>query len=184
MDLYQNAIVVLFQAAAFSEFDERLEAEIMEVLSNESHHLDLVKCMNITSLQNIQDTFELYEAYLGTARLIYPTRNIFDLYDLHFAEKLKKLTDDGGHKITKYIYSLQPIRQEPNYNILLETLAAYLLDADKNLQRTAAILGVHKNTVRYRMNQIRACYACDIAQNPLGAELYEAVALQRLLVND
>ena len=184
VDLYQNAIVVLFQAAAFSEFDERLEAEIMEVLSNESHHLDLVKCMNITSLQNIQDTFELYEAYLGTARLIYPTRNIFDLYDLHFAEKLKKLTDDGGHKIAKYIYFLQPIRQEPNYNILLETLAAYLLDADKNLQRTAAILGVHKNTVRYRMNQIRACYACDIAQNPLGAELYEAVALQRLLVND
>ena len=51
-------------------------------------------------------------------------------------------------------------------------------------RNTAAILGVHKNTVRYRMNQIRACYACDIAQNPLGAELYEAVALQRLLVND
>ena len=98
MDLYQNAIVVLFQAAAFSEFDERLEAEIMEVLSNESHHLDLVKCMNITSLQNIQDTFELYEAYLGTARLIYPTRNIFDLYVLHFAEKLKKCTKNERRK--------------------------------------------------------------------------------------
>ena len=63
-------------------------------------------------------------------------------------------------------------------------LAAYLLDAGENLQRTAEVLGVHKNTVRYRLNQIRASYACEISQMPLVAELYEAVALQRLLSNN
>lgn len=86
--------------------------------------------------------------------------------------------------IKEHMYSLQPIRQEANYSILLETLAAYLLDAGENLQRTAEVLGVHKNTVRYRLNQIRASYACEISQMPLVAELYEAVALQRLLSNN
>ena len=127
--------------------------------------------------------YELYEAYFDTVRMIYPTRSTFDLYDLSFAEKIKKLADDG-YTVARHMYSLQPIRQEANYSILLETLAAYLLDAGENLQRTAEVLGVHKNTVRYRLNQIRASYACEISQMPLVAELYEAVALQRLLSNN
>lgn len=90
----------------------------------------------------------------------------------------------GEITAAQLMYSLQPIRQEANYSILLETLAAYLLDAGENLQRTAEVLGVHKNTVRYRLNQIRASYACEISQMPLVAELYEAVALQRLLSNN
>lgn len=182
VDLYQNSIIILFQAAAFSELDETMEAELIKSLSNEGSHLALIKCMSIASIQNIQDMYELYEAYFDAVRLIYPTRNTFDLYDLNFAEKIKKLAD-SGYEAAKHMYSLQPIRQEPNYSILLETLAAYLLDAGENLQKTAEILGVHKNTVRYRMSQIRTCYASEISQMPLVAELYEAVALQRLLHN-
>lgn len=183
VDLYQNSIIVLFQAAAFSELDETMEEELMKDLLDEGLHLALTKCMSITSIQNIQNMYELYEAYFDTVRMIYPTRSTFDLYDLSFAEKIKKLADDG-YKVARHMYSLQPIRQEANYSILLETLAAYLLDAGENLQRTAEVLGVHKNTVRYRLNQIRASYACEISQMPLVAELYEAVALQRLLSNN
>lgn len=155
----------------------------MQELLDEGLHLALTKCMSITSIQNIQNMYELYEAYFDTVRMIYPTRSTFDLYDLSFAEKIKKLADDG-YTVARHMYSLQPIRQEANYSILLETLAAYLLDAGENLQRTAEVLGVHKNTVRYRLNQIRASYACEISQMPLVAELYEAVALQRLLSNN
>lgn len=183
VDLYQNSIIVLFQAAAFSELDETMEEELMKDLLDEGLHLALTKCMSITSIQNIQNMYELYEAYFDTVRMIYPTRSTFDLYDLSFAEKIKKLADDG-YKVARHMYSLQPIRQEANYSILLETLAVYLLDAGENLQRTAEVLGVHKNTVRYRLNQIRASYACEISQMPLVAELYEAVALQRLLSNN
>ena len=108
---------------------------------------------------------------------------MFDLYDLHFAERLKGMTDQEGPALSQKMFALQPIRQCGNHSTLLETLAVYLLDADKNLQRASEILNVHKNTVRYRITQIRDSYTCDITQMPLASELYEEVALQRLLHN-
>lgn len=95
VDLYQNSIVVLFQAAAFSELDETMEDELMKDLLDEGLHLALTKCMSITSIQNIQNMYELYEAYFDTVRMIYPTRSTFDLYDLSFAEKIKSLRMTG-----------------------------------------------------------------------------------------
>lgn len=179
-DLYQSSVIILFQSAAYAEFDEELEGELVQQLSTGGYSLNLIKCTNISSIQNIQDAYQLIETYFDTAQLIYPTKSVFDLYDLHFAERLKGLAD-SGQTLPRQMYALQPICQNTNYSMLLETLAAYLLDADQNLTRAARILNLHKNTVRYRMKQIRDNYSCDITRMPLASELYEAVALQRLL---
>lgn len=180
VDIYQNSVIALFQSAAFAELDETMEEEFMRDMANADLHPILIKCVGIASAQSISHAYELYDFYFDTVRTIYPLREIFDIYDLSFAGKIKKL---AGHEqqSAQHTYALQPILREPNGAILLETLAVYLLDAGRNLQRASGILGIHKNTVRYRMNQIRAVYGCDISQMPLAAELYEATALRRLL---
>jgi len=179
-DLYHDFIIVLFQGAAFAEFDEALEAELVNRLAAGEHHLRLIKCMNIASVQSIQEAYHLIESYFNTVQLIYPNRQVFDLYDLHFAERLKTLVDEGGAHIAGQMYALQPLRKHANHRVLMETLTVYLLDADENLIQTAEILGLHKNTVRYRLKQIRDSYDRDITGMPLASELYKAVALQRL----
>lgn len=180
VDIYQNSVIALFQSAAFAELDETMEVEFMRDMANADLHPILIKCTGIASAQSISHAYELYDFYFDTVRTIYPLREIFDIYDLSFAGKIKKL---AGHEqqSAQHTYALQPILREPNGAILLETLAVYLLDAGRNLQRASGILGIHKNTVRYRMNQIRTVYGCDISQMPLAAELYEATALRRLL---
>lgn len=178
-----NSIIILFSAAAFAELDVELETELMGSLTAGGYRLNLIKCPNIASAQSLRDDYQLIESYFDAAQLIYPERSAFDLYDLHFAERLKSMTDQEGPALSQKLFALHPIRQCGNYSTLLETLAVYLLDADKNLQRASEILNVHKNTVRYRIKQIRDSYACDITQMPLASELYEEVALQRLLHN-
>ena len=182
-DLYHNSIIILFNAAAFAELDVELETELMDGLAAGGYRLNLIKCSNIASAQSLRDDYQLIESYFDAAQLIYPERSVFDLYDLHFAERLKGMTDQEGPALSQKMFALQPIRQCGNHSTLLETLAVYLLDADKNLQRASEILNVHKNTVRYRIKQIRDSYTCDITQMPLASELYEEVALQRLLHN-
>ena len=179
-DLYQNSIIMLFQGAFFAEFEAEMENDLMEHLAADGGLPRLIKC-NLKSTQDVQDAYQLIDTYFDTAQLIFPRKEVFDLYDLHFAERLKALSDCGENGLSQQLYALQPLRQSGNYRTLLETLTVYLLDAGRSASRTAELLDVHKNTVRYRMKQIRESYVCDIAQMPLASELYEAVALQRLL---
>ena len=43
---------------------------------------------------------------------------------------------------------------------LLATLSVYLLDAQANVSRTAELLYLHKNTVKYRLHKINSCAIC------------------------
>ncbi len=54
---------------------------------------------------------------------------------------------------------LQPLEQQPGD--LLRTLAAYL-DAESSLAETAAVLGVHRNTVAGRVARIQQLLAVDL----------------------
>ena len=143
--------------------------------------MNLIRCNNTPEMQSARDSYQLIEKYFDTARVIYPERSIFDSYDMRFAERLRLIISNAGTALSRYLYTLEPIRQGGHYEMLLETLAVYLLDAESNSQQAADLLNVHKNTIRYRMKQIQECFTCDITQMPLASELYDAVALQRLL---
>jgi len=180
-DIYGNSIVLLFQSPSFHEPDANLGLELLEHLESCGYCLELVRCLHTLSVQNASDAYRLIEKYRNTVCLLYPTRRSFDSYDIRFAERMKGILSQGQATLSRQLYALEPIRQGGNFEVLCETLAVYLLDAEGNAQQTADLLGVHKNTVRYRMKQIRECFSCDITQMPLATELYEAVALQRLL---
>jgi DNA-binding PucR family transcriptional regulator len=66
---------------------------------------------------------------------------------------------------------------------LYETLVVYLLDAESNVAATAALLFVHKNTIKYRVHQMSAALHFDVNSMPEHHSLYCAVAIKRLLEN-
>lgn len=63
----------------------------------------------------------------------------------------------------------------------IDTLSAYLIDADKNIAAAAKYLHVHESTVKYRLNNIKRKLGYDIAEMPGVYSLYKALALNRLL---
>ena len=80
----------------------------------------------------------------------------------------------------KYRLTLKPL-QGRDEKTAIDTLSAYLIDADKNIAATAKYLHVHESTVKYRLNNIKRKLGYDIAEMPGVYSLYKALALNRLL---
>ena len=64
---------------------------------------------------------------------------------------------------------------------LQKTLAVFLLDGESSVTKTAQLLYLHKNTVKYRIKRIADLLGYHPAKMPEAAALYQAVAVQRLL---
>ena len=62
-----------------------------------------------------------------------------------------------------------------------ETLAIYLLDTDSSVTRTAEIMFLHKNTIKYRLRVISDELGFRPNKMPDSIPLYQALAVSRLL---
>jgi PucR family transcriptional regulator, purine catabolism regulatory protein len=72
---------------------------------------------------------------------------------------------------------LEPLHGQPGH--LLETLRTYL-DAESSIVDTAAVLGVHRNTVGARVNRIQQLLAVDLTDPETRLALHLACRTQRL----
>ena len=64
---------------------------------------------------------------------------------------------------------------------LAGTLCAYLLDGDLSVTRTAELLYLHKNTVKYRLQRISDLLGFRPGKMPETIALYHSAAIYRLL---
>lgn len=112
------------------------------------------------------------------ATRIYPHETAFNFWQLSLAEKCRNLlvSRDPG-ELKTYQSLLDPIR---NKGELLDTLSVYLIDADSQLNRTAELTFLHRNTVIYRLNKARELLGNDFSHMPYKYELYFALALDRV----
>ena len=62
-----------------------------------------------------------------------------------------------------------------------DTLSIFLLDGDSSVTRTAELLFLHKNTVKYRIQRISDLLGYHPDKMPETVKLYQAVAVRRLL---
>lgn len=76
---------------------------------------------------------------------------------------------------------MQTDNEEPN---LTETLCTYLLDGEQSVTRTAELLFVHKNTVKYRTHRISNLLGYRVDKMPELLDLYKACAVQRLIQDE
>ena len=63
---------------------------------------------------------------------------------------------------------------------LLDTLETFVLDAGMNSSKTAEFMGIHTNTVQYRLKKINEMLGAEITGNRVIPGLTIALALQRL----
>lgn len=57
----------------------------------------------------------------------------------------------------------------------------FLLDCDSSVTRTAEMLFLHKNTIKYRLQRISDLLGYRIGKMPETIELYRGAAIYRLL---
>ncbi len=62
----------------------------------------------------------------------------------------------------------------------METLETFVLDAGMNSSSTASFMGIHTNTVQYRLKKINDVLGVEITGNRVIPSLTIALALRRL----
>ena len=60
-------------------------------------------------------------------------------------------------------------------------MSTYFLDARLNITDTAALLFLHKNTIKYRLQKASDTFGFRVGDMPGSGVLFQAAALQRLI---
>jgi len=181
VDTVNDSVIAFMNDSLFHDEDDGLEKTFMEVLRYKDQDSLLVVCTNLMTTSDVRNAYKLLQTCLDTCHRIYPYKRIIYLNELQFAEQCMSILEQGEASASSYLLPLKPLQAQEDSNELIDTLSAFLLDAQCNMQQTGERLFLHKNTVKYRINKIRQRIGYDISKMPGAYKLYLAVALYRLL---
>lgn len=181
---YQDFVIILADNGVFGSQGEELLAQLNDILKQEQLPATFVYCQGLQNTAQVRTAFLRGSEGLPSAQIIWPTRSIHTLSEIEFALHCKNHLLQDENSVARCRAVLSPLQKSPDDLPLVETLASYLLDSDQNIARCASLLFLHKNTVKYRYQQItnRLGYSPD--KLPELNALYEAVSLYRLLNNE
>ncbi len=118
---------------------------------------------------------------LEDAKRIFPHKNVFLQGELELAALVPQAHQRGEAAATKRILPLAVLQSDQEYQDLLHTACVYLLDCDSSVTRTAELLFLHKNTIKYRLQRISDLLGYRIGKMPETIDLYRGAAIYRLL---
>ena len=114
---------------------------------------------------------------------VFPYKRVFTKYELALVSNCINLQVQGGYLKKNYMDLLEPFNREMGENKarqLLETLETFVLDAGMNSSKTSEFMGIHTNTVQYRLKRINEVLGAEITGNRIIPGLTMALALKRL----
>ncbi|MBQ3965091.1 MAG: helix-turn-helix domain-containing protein, partial [Firmicutes bacterium] len=107
---------------------------------------------------------------------------VLDRYELALARSAAVIQEQDPVQRQEYSAWFDPFKDltPAKRRQFLETLEVFVLDAGRSTQRTAELLGVHTNTVQYRLHRVEEKMGINLLQGPGAPGLVLALALRRL----
>ena len=145
-----------------------------------------VRIFHATGFDGIEgagDAFRLISETWTFVEDVFPYKRVFTKYELALVSNCISIQVGGGHLKKTYIDLLEPFKREMGENKakqLLETLETFVLDAGMNSGKTSEFMGIHTNTVQYRLKRINEVLGAEITGNRVIPGLTIALALKRL----
>ena len=182
MERYEDSFVIFTgNPDSFAE-EEAMCAGIWNCL--EAHGLygvAMTFCRNLDTTVDVREAFLEHLNYREDAGKIFPRRREIRLEELRFAHRCRETVRAGEKALEEAMKILRPLSRAREGKELVKTLQAFLLDAGSGTKRTAELLFVHVNTIKYRIQRCSELLGLRIGQEPETMSLYFAAALQRLL---
>jgi len=180
-DIYENYLVIFMDGPRSLQDSDALREALLLQLPGDT---------TLTMFRNLKNTAMVREAFLSNrdciadARRIFPGRNCFSGEEIFFAKACRHRIAQGEASVAEVLSSLSPLNKERDSSELKRTLAVYLLDAGLSMSKTAEKLYLHKNTIKYRLKCMSNRFGYHVGSMPDSIGLYEAVAIERLLMSE
>ena len=143
------------------------------------------RIFHVTGLNGIEgagDAYRLISESWSFVQSVFPYKRVFTKYELTLVSNCINIQIQGGFVKKNYIELLEPFKAagENKGKQLLDTLETFVLDAGMNSGKTAEFMGIHTNTVQYRLKRINDVLGVEITGNRVIPGLTIALALKRL----
>ena len=167
-----------------SDTNPKLAAlQLFDHLKEGSKTVRIFHATGIDGIEGAADAFRLIGETWTFVESVFPYKRVFTKYELALVINCINLQVQGGHLKKNYMDLLDPFYREMGENKarqLLETLETFVLDAGMNSGKTGTFMGIHTNTVQYRLKRINEVLGAEITGNRVIPGLTMALALKRL----
>lgn len=177
-DIYKSEIVIFANSIKDKQDVDLLKDDIRSIAGQDSMISYFAK---IPTTSGVRRTYTEYSEYKADMVRILPQKDIYLSGDLEFAKTCRNVVENGDGVIGDYMEVIKGIEPKGGSDSLVETLCAFLLDYDCNVQLTADKLFVHKNTIKYRIKIIGDNLGFAPGKMPDSTKLYISCGIARLM---
>lgn len=180
--------VVVYDSPDRTVSPDRLSAarmrcnEIFNVLKGNESNGHVFHVTGIDGIEGAADAFRLIVETWMFAQNIFPLKHVFSKFEMVLTSNCINIQLQSNYVKRNYLELLEPFKElgENKGKQLLETLETFVLDARMNSLRTSEIMGIHTNTVQYRLKKINDVLGVEVTGNRIVPGLTIALALKRL----
>ncbi len=180
-DLYEGKLL-LFLSDPYSVKEAKQQiAGLLEQVRRQDAAMTLTRCNGLRNTGEVRQAYLCHQECLADTRRVFFGRASFGIGELQFVRGCRQLIERGEESIRQCLSCLKGLEGSYEEGNLADTLGVYLLDGGASITRTAELLYIHKNTVKYRLQRITDVLGCRPDKMPEGMEIYRAAAVRRLL---
>ena len=156
---------------------------LFDMLKEDTKSVRIFHSTGVDGIEGAADGFRLISETWSFVENVFPYKRVFTKYELVVVSNCINIQVQGGYLKKNYAELLEPFKKEMGENKakqLLETLETFVLDAGMNSSKTSEFMGIHTNTVQYRLKRINEVLGAEITGNRVIPGLTIALALKRL----
>lgn len=180
--IFDNYLTIFTGEENIAGSYQQITDAFMEELHADKEDWVLVMCRGLSNIKEVRRAFIDCKNYIKDARVIFPLKNPLTYQEIQFAGKCRKIINSGEDSLDLGFKPLKELGERGDSD-LYKTLETYFLDADMSIVKTAELLYLHKNTIKYRITKLTDIFHYRINKMPEAYELYKAVAVHRLQTN-
>lgn len=180
-DIYEGKML-LFLSDPYSqkEAEEQISGILKQICKND-HTMTLTRCSGLGNTSDVRAVYLCHQEYLEDNRRVFPGKQYFHIGELQFVGECRRLAEQGEKETDQALKCLAKIKADREGESLIETLSLYLLEGEASVTKTAELMYLHRNTIKYRLRRITELLGYRPDKMPEGIELYRAVVVGRLL---
>lgn len=154
-------------------FFERMERE---------QNVCIFHVTEVNGIEGAGDACRLIAENCAFAQDVFPYSKIFTKFELVLVSNCINIQLQGGHVKRNYMKLLEPFaaKNGSKGKQLLRTLEIFVLDTGMNIGKTAKLIGVHANTIQYRLKKINELLGVELNGKKAIPGLVTALTLKRL----